>query len=91
MSRKEFDMPDSEYEFVKHPLPERGVERVVYMTTALVKAARGHNEDYENTFREVARQCRIGASVVERFFFPSRRPKSIDADLLDLIRGAYLR
>ncbi len=83
-------MSDGEYEFSKS-LPSSGVERAIYMTRRLVKSAGVNHDSETDAIDEVAQQCRLGRSVIERFLFPSRWPKSIDADLLERIRGVYLR
>lgn len=82
-------MPDGNCEFSDRR--SSAVDRAIFITKAFVRSARGHHEYEQDAIADVARQCRLGRSVIERFVHRSRHPKHVDADILERIRAAYLR
>jgi hypothetical protein len=68
-----------------------GVDRTTSITTQLVALSRGHHGSEQAAIAYAARQCRVSVSVIRRFVYPSKRPKSVSLDIWERIRSGYLR
>lgn len=68
---------------------ETAVDRAVALTTRMIKLNRGQHGTEKAAIAATAWQCRVSQSVIRRFAYPSRRPKSVDLGLWERIRGAY--
>ena len=68
-----------------------GVDRAIDITTNLLKLVRRQHGNDRQAISEIAGSARVSPAAVRNFIHPSRRPKKVDVDVLDGLRGAYLR
>ncbi len=84
-------MRNSPNQKVNYAGPVSGVDRTVSIATQFVALSRGHHGSEQAAIAHAARQCRVTPSVLKRFVYPSKRPKSVSLDIWERLRSGYLR
>ena len=79
-----------QYRFTNGPAPS-GVDIAIGITQEFVGETRKAHGSDSKAIEDVAAASGVSRTIIRSLWQPSRRPKSIDFDVFERLRGAWLR